>query len=114
MSRRNRTIPLTPSERVRVARDPRLLAAAAARYTAAGWRSRGDCLGLDPDVFFPAPQEPVVDALAVCGGCQVRDACLAAALDASDFDGVWGATTGDERRRMRQVWPPTAPAAQLA
>lgn len=114
MSRRNRTIPLTPSERVRVAKDPRLLAAAMARYTAPGWRSGGDCLGMDPDFFFPAPQEPAVDAVAVCGGCQVRDACLAAALDAADYDGVWGGTTGDERRRMRQVWPPTVRENVLA
>jgi hypothetical protein len=34
----------------------------------------------------------------------VQAPCLAAALDSGECDGVWGATTPDERRAMRSVW----------
>ena len=105
MSRRNRIIPLTPEQRRQVLRDPRLAEAADGRYATPGWRALGSCLDQDPETFFPGSHEPLDAALAVCSTCPVKGSCLAAALDAGDYDGVWGATTPEERRAMRQVWP---------
>ena len=105
MSRRNRIVPLTPEQRRQVLRDPRLADATESRYAAAGWRARGSCLDKDPETFFPGSHEPVDAALKVCSTCPVQGSCLAAALDAGDYDGVWGGTTPEERRAMRQVWP---------
>ena len=105
MSRRNRIVPLTPEGRASVRRDPRLHQAAQERYSEPGWRARGRCLEHDPELFFPGTHEATDPALSVCTGCRVKGACLAAALDAADYDGVWGGTTPDERRAMRQVWP---------
>ncbi|HEY0560688.1 MAG TPA: WhiB family transcriptional regulator [Frankiaceae bacterium] len=65
---------------------------------------RGRCLHLDPDLFFPQTGVDAAPALSVCRGCPVRDTCLAVALDRGEVDGVWGATTHDERRRMRLAW----------
>lgn len=41
------------------------------------------------------------DAKEICERCPVQDACLAYALGNADDWGVWGGTTGPERRRMR-------------
>jgi len=58
--------------------------------------------GLDPALFFPARGEgrPFA-ALAYCEACSVRSQCLAAALEVPST-GVWGGTTGLERRGLRR------------
>ena len=101
MSRRT---PLAPHAVARIRLDPRFRDAERSRIPDPGWRARGACLQHDPELFFPSPTDDPAAALAICGGCDVRGACLAAALDAADGDGVWGATTPEERRGMRQVW----------
>ncbi|GGK01230.1 hypothetical protein GCM10010123_34020 [Pilimelia anulata] len=69
------------------------------------WRAAGACRRADPDLFFPAPNEPAVAALAVCRACPVQGSCLAWALDVGDCHGVWGGTTPKERRAMGVIWP---------
>jgi WhiB family redox-sensing transcriptional regulator len=39
-------------------------------------------------------------AIAVCGTCDVRIACLEHALASREKEGVWGGTTERERRRI--------------
>src|SRR5215469_10240260 len=85
-------------------RDPRLLRAAAERQEDGAWRTRGVCQSVDPEMFFPAPSEPVDMAVALCRTCEVQGACLAWALDVGDCHGVWGATTPRERRAMLVAW----------
>lgn len=72
------------------------------------WRSLGACASADPDLFFPVSssgpgQRQEEEAKAFCGRCQVRPQCLAFALATSPVHGVWGGTTEDERRRLRQA-----------
>lgn len=85
-------------------RDPRLLQARTARSDDPTWRTRGRCRSVDPETFFPLPTEPAEPALSFCHGCDVQADCLAAALDAGDCEGVWGATTPRERRAMLVAW----------
>lgn len=72
------------------------------------WREFAACLGVDPEVFFPAAESgPVFDrevaeAKAVCAVCPVRDECLAEAL-VTPVEGVWGGTTEQERRALRRA-----------
>ena len=42
----------------------------------------------------------------LCGGCNVRDACLEWELRASGADtvGVWGGLTDDDRRALYPLW----------
>jgi hypothetical protein len=68
------------------------------------WRTRGLCNNVDPETFFPAPNEAPDKALALCRTCDVQGACLAWALDFGDCHGVWGATTPRERRAMLVAW----------
>ena len=87
-----------------VRRDPRFRAAQGERVPEPDWRSRGECLRHDPETFFPNAAEDPAPAIAICRTCQVLGPCLAAALDSGECDGVWGATTPEERRTMRDVW----------
>lgn len=102
-----RTIPLVgPTEARRLRRDQRFKAAQSGRHIGDRWRDRGRCVSIDPEVFFPTTADDAAPALALCRECPVLGPCLAAALDAGDSDGVWGGTTPEERRAMRQVWLP--------
>lgn len=102
-----RTPILSPQEIDDIRRDPRFSAAVAQRVADPDWRSRATCLRHDPELFFPNTAEDPAPALAVCRTCPVTGSCLAAAFDAGECEGVWGATTADERRRMRLVWVQT-------
>jgi WhiB family redox-sensing transcriptional regulator len=52
--------------------------------------------------FFPERGERVDTLKAVCGRCAVRDECLSVALEHNDPFGIWGGTSGRERRNMRR------------
>ena len=46
------------------------------------WQDQANCLGVDPDLFFPERGASTREAKEVCKGCVVRDECLVrAALD---------------------------------
>lgn len=95
---------LVPDLVRRVRRDPRFADAVRARTPEEDWRARGRCLELDPELFFPTTTDVPEDAVQACRNCVVAGPCLANALETGEVDGVWGATTPDERRIMRQVW----------
>jgi WhiB family redox-sensing transcriptional regulator len=71
------------------------------------WRKDAACRASSPDLFFPvgtvgAALTEIESAKAVCSGCAVREACLEFAMVTNQEFGVWGGTSEDERRRMRQ------------
>ncbi|RZU50061.1 transcription factor WhiB [Krasilnikovia cinnamomea] len=93
-----------PHEVAIARRDLRLLRAIDERRSDEAWRIRGACRSVDPEVFFPAPNEPSDRAIALCGTCDVQAPCLARALQVGDCHGVWGGTTPRERRAMLVAW----------
>lgn len=66
------------------------------------WREVGACKGLEPEVFYPDPEDETEAAIAkaVCTTCAVRVACLEYALNHREKEGVWGGATERERRRI--------------
>jgi len=66
------------------------------------WRLDAACRHLDTATFFPATDDEVATAKAICAGCPVRDACLEFALVTRQDDGVWGGLDENERRRARR------------
>jgi WhiB family redox-sensing transcriptional regulator len=66
------------------------------------WMDRANCLGCDPELFFPERGESVVEAKAVCAGCVVRADCLDFALATGEKVGIWGGLSERERRRVRR------------
>ena len=67
---------------------------------APAWRKRSACSGLDPQIFYPDPDEEGLEAKAVCEVCPVREPCLEYALSHREKEGVWGGATEKERRRI--------------
>jgi WhiB family redox-sensing transcriptional regulator len=83
-----------------------LVLPADARAPSLSWMSRGACQREDPELFFPiAATGPALlqisAAKAVCSRCSVHASCLSYAM-ATMPEGVWGGTTGEERRGMRE------------
>ena len=67
-----------------------------------GWQDYANCLGVDPDLFFPERGASTREAKEVCRGCVVREDCLECALGNSEKFGIWGGMSERERRRIRR------------
>lgn len=67
------------------------------------WQEYANCLGVDPDLFFPERGASTREAKEVCRGCIVKDQCLEFALDNSEKFGIWGGMSERERRRIRRA-----------
>lgn len=68
----------------------------------AGWQLEANCLGVDPDLFFPERGASTKEAKAVCKGCVVREDCLEFALQNGEKFGIWGGLSERERRRIHR------------
>jgi WhiB family redox-sensing transcriptional regulator len=70
---------------------------------ASDWKSRANCMGVDPDLFFPERGMSTREAKEVCRGCVVREDCLEYALANGEKFGIWGGLSERERRRIRRA-----------
>lgn len=67
------------------------------------WQSRAACAGMDAALWFPARGARVDSIRSICQGCPVRQPCLDYVMTLpAETDGVWGATTAQERKRLRR------------
>jgi WhiB family redox-sensing transcriptional regulator len=69
---------------------------------AESWQMFANCLGVDPDLFFPERGASTKEAKSVCQGCVVREDCLEYALANGEKFGIWGGLSERERRRIRR------------
>ena len=69
---------------------------------AKGWQDLANCLGVDPDLFFPERGASTREAKEVCRGCVVREDCLEYALVNGEKCGSGGGMSERERRRLRR------------
>lgn len=60
---------------------------------------------IDPDLFFPHASDDADEAVAVCKGCPLQDACLTWAMPLTDLSGVWGGLTAYQRSLRRNNKP---------
>jgi hypothetical protein len=67
-----------------------------------GW---GDALCLEHEEvdFFPGVGESCEDAKAVCARCLVQSECLQYAIELVEYHGVWGGTSGQQRRALQRA-----------
>lgn len=70
--------------------------------SAESWQLYANCLGVDPDLFFPERGASTKEAKQVCQGCVVREDCLEYALANGEKFGIWGGLSERERRRIRR------------
>jgi WhiB family redox-sensing transcriptional regulator len=64
------------------------------------WHESANCLGCDPELFFPMRGESTKEAKEVCAGCVVRSECIAEHL--YEKHGIWGGLSERERRVLRR------------
>ncbi len=67
------------------------------------WQRLANCLGVDPDLFFPERGVSTREAKEVCRGCVVRSDCLDYALANGEKFGIWGGLSERERRTVRRA-----------
>jgi WhiB family redox-sensing transcriptional regulator len=65
------------------------------------WIEEGRCAEVDPELWFPLKGHSDREAKAICGECEVRQQCLAYAIEADEEHGVWGGLNRAERIRLR-------------
>ena len=66
------------------------------------WQDLANCLGVDPELFFPERGASTREAKDVCRACVVNSDCLEFALQNSEKFGIWGSMSERERRRIRR------------
>ena len=64
------------------------------------WQDHANCLGLDPDLFFPERGASTDEAKAICSGCVVAQQCLDYALTHHIVWGIWGGKSIKQRRQI--------------
>ncbi len=79
-----------------------------------GWQAQANCMGVDPDLFFPERGGSTREAKEVCRGCVVREDCLEYALANGEKFGIWGGMSERERRRVRRARALSAAAGRVA
>ncbi len=67
------------------------------------WQRFANCLGVDPDLFFPERGASTREAKEVCRACVVRADCLEYAIVNGEKFGIWGGLSERERRRIRRA-----------
>ncbi|MGH9303673.1 MAG: WhiB family transcriptional regulator [Acidimicrobiales bacterium] len=67
------------------------------------WQARANCMGVDPELFFPERGASTREAKEVCRGCVVRQECLEYAIANGEKFGIWGGMSERERRRVRRA-----------
>jgi len=72
------------------------------RIPTGNWQDDANCLGVDPDLFFPERGASTREAKEVCRGCVARVDCLEYAMTNGEKFGIWGGLSERERRRMRR------------
>lgn len=66
------------------------------------WHGRANCMGVDPELFFPQRGGSTREAKEVCRGCVVREECLEYAISYGERFGIWGGMSERERRLLRK------------
>lgn len=74
-------------------------------YIDTTWMDHANCKGTNTNVFFPERGDQVEAAKQICEPCPVKTQCLAYALAIPGTSGIWGGTSGRERRQMKAGQP---------
>lgn len=73
------------------------------------WMADAECVGVDPDLFFPVRGGDTASAKAICHDCPVRVECLDYAVTEGIKHGVFGGKSERERRHLRRLRLVVAP-----
>ena len=68
------------------------------------------CHSADPELYFSEDQALITQAKTLCGGCPMKDKCLAGALSRAEPCGVWGGELFDDGQVIQVKRMPGRPA----
>jgi hypothetical protein len=71
------------------------------------------CAGIDPELFFPADEDGLANAIAVCGSCSFRNLCRSIGESRRE-SGVWGGVLLEEGKLQDGVRRRGRPAKVIA
>jgi len=66
-------------------------------------RNLAQCVGSDPEKFFPDVGDSALEAKRICRSCLVSDDCLEVALENRERLGVWGGASGNDRKKINKI-----------
>lgn len=69
-------------------------------FGAPDWHAEALCAEVGGDFWFPEKGGSTRDAKRICAGCEVRDKCLAGAVERRERFGIWGGLSERERRKL--------------
>lgn len=78
-------------------------------FQATPWMEHAACQEHDTELFFAERGGETRRAKAICQQCPVIDECLAYALELPNIVGIWGGTSGKQRRKLLRDKPRTKP-----
>ena len=61
------------------------------------WEERAQCVGKDPEIFFPYKRADEAFPKSICARCEVREECLDYAIAYDEPKGIWGGMNRAER-----------------
>jgi WhiB family redox-sensing transcriptional regulator len=65
------------------------------------WMRHAACRNQPTKLFFPERGDPVDEAKAICATCPVRQDCYDYSLTIPNLVGIWGGSSGRERRETK-------------
>lgn len=66
-----------------------------------GWMREANCVGTDPEAWFPGKGGRVSAVQKkICGNCVVQECCLIYALNHPELRGIWGGLTESQRKAI--------------
>ena len=66
------------------------------------WQVDANCIGEDPDLFFPDRGASTRKAKELCNSCVVQEHCLEYSIVNNEKFGIWGGLSERERRKIRK------------
>ncbi len=66
------------------------------------WQVDANCIGEDPDLFFPDRGASTRKAKELCNSCKAQEHCLEYSIVNNEKFGIWGGLSERERRKIRK------------
>ena len=75
-------------------------------FDPAPWMRHAACRHHPTHLWFPERGDPVEEAKAICATCPVQQDCYNYAINIPNLVGIWGGTSGRERRQTKSSQRP--------
>jgi hypothetical protein len=64
------------------------------------WRASAPCASIDPELWFPEPNDSAAIAKRICANCPYKAPCLLGAFERNERHGIWAGMTIPQIRKL--------------